>query len=90
MTEEYSGWANRETWCLHLWLTNEEPLYRAATAVVRGIDDKYDAAVALEAWVLEWYVSFLHKTHDGLNMMMDIGSLWRVDWVSVAQALQEE
>ena len=90
MAEDNDGWANRETYCLHLWLTNEEPLYTATTAIVRSIPDEYDAALALEAWVLEWYISFLHKTHDGLNMMMDIASLWRVDWVAVANALREE
>lgn len=24
----YNGWANYETWCVHLWLTNEEGSYR--------------------------------------------------------------
>ena len=31
MSEEskgYNGWANYETWCVHLWLTNEEGSYR--------------------------------------------------------------
>src|SRR4051794_7859283 len=26
--EEYNGWSNYETWCVHLWLTNEEGSYR--------------------------------------------------------------
>src|SRR4051794_10856032 len=26
--KEYNGWANYETWCVHLWLTNEEGSYR--------------------------------------------------------------
>lgn len=24
----YNGWANYETWCVHLWLSNEEADYR--------------------------------------------------------------
>jgi hypothetical protein len=27
-TKGYNGWSNYETWCVHLWLTNEEGSYR--------------------------------------------------------------
>jgi hypothetical protein len=26
--EGYNGWANYETWCVHLWMTNDEGSYR--------------------------------------------------------------
>ena len=26
--ERFNGWSNHETWCVHLWLTNEEGSYR--------------------------------------------------------------
>lgn len=28
MTKTYNGWTNYETWCMNLWLSNEEPSYR--------------------------------------------------------------
>jgi hypothetical protein len=27
-TKRHNGWANYETWCVHLWLSNEEGSYR--------------------------------------------------------------
>ena len=28
MDKQYNGWSNYETWCVNLWLENEEPSYR--------------------------------------------------------------
>ena len=27
-TKTYNGWTNYETWCVHLWLSNDEGTYR--------------------------------------------------------------
>lgn len=32
---KYEGWSNRETWCVSLWLANEESLYRDTTDLAR-------------------------------------------------------
>lgn len=32
----YNGWANRPTWLVHLWLTNEEPSYNYWRAEAAG------------------------------------------------------
>lgn len=42
MTTTYNGWENRQTWCLNLWMTNIEHVYRMwdyrAEKIVNAID----------------------------------------------------
>jgi hypothetical protein len=79
--ENFRGWPNRETWALHLWLTNEERLYHQALIVA--------AADELKEWVVDELWPGLFDTVDGRVMMEDVGSLWRVDWKRVTDALRE-
>ena len=34
-TEGYNGWTNYPTWCVNLWLSNDEPLYREALGMAQ-------------------------------------------------------
>lgn len=87
MNEEYNGWPNRETWALHLWLTNEEVLYDAAWHAAKFGADALREWVGTELASMRW----LEPVPNSLTQMFDeIGSLWRVDWDRVAQALVEE
>jgi hypothetical protein len=56
----YNGWANYPTWCVNLWLANEEPLYRetldlATTAVTVAPTDE---SVADGIWTVEEAAKF--------------------------------
>jgi hypothetical protein len=45
--EGYNGWTNYETWCVSLWIDNEEPSYRHWQAVAQECYD--DARGTLSA-----------------------------------------
>ena len=89
--DSYNGWTNRETWACHLHLTNDEGWYDMARGIVAdagGTRDGYAAANALADWFDE--IGGYTPT-PGIRMMLDdIGSLWRVNWREVANALRDE
>ena len=88
MTEEYQGWSNRETWACNLWLTNEEGIYNEMMELTKRYPDKYELAVAIKDYVEE--LADIRAESPGLLMMFDdIGSLWRVDWVEIAEGFCE-
>lgn len=83
--DTYQGWTNRETWCVHLWLTNEVALYAGTIAAARAVDTFHPENVenytrdALDEWseASDW-------TLDLLNC-----ALARVNWREVSDALRE-
>jgi len=36
-TDKYNGWTNRATWCVYLWIGNDEALYNDARQAVWGL-----------------------------------------------------
>ncbi len=81
-TETYNGYTNYETWNVHLWITNDEPSYRAMLCT-RG-DSPWTPARA-RALVRRLYP---HGTPD----LADRGksrAYARVNWQEVADAFEE-
>ncbi len=97
-TDEYNGWANRETWATVLWLNNDEGLYSMAREVV-GCDcdggenpRRIHGEDALQSWVENdlFDPDTLASNRELRNMRDEVGSLWRVDWRAVADAFRDE
>jgi hypothetical protein len=85
MSETYNGWANWETWSVHLWLTNEEDTYRHWEERAGEIAEDVDHEDALH------FLSGELRTvvpNDG--SVRDSVSWHRVDWRQVAEAFLPE
>lgn len=101
--ETYNGWSNRETWCLSLWLDNDEGLSDEVQKLVRTAtrrlslkspQESIDDAVCALTKGLQRYVDDLIEERDvgntGLRTMFDdIGSLYRINWRELASSLIE-
>ena len=84
LTTEYSGWTNRETWIVNLWLTNDECYYQELRSIVKNFDSDEQAEE------LEQYVHWIIDT-DEASMTSDLlsTSLGRVNWYEIAESNRE-
>ena len=95
----YQGWTNYETWCVNLWLSNEEPSQR------------YWAEMAQAAWDASEPSAYLTREQEAVRALADTmkdeleeaapeltglyadlltTALGAVDWVEIATAWMED
>ena len=77
---DYSGWPNRETWNVMLWLNNDEPAYREYRAAVQShrgrLTGKAAKTIARRALGA--------STPDGVSL-----SSPKIRWGAIAEAMRE-
>ena len=98
-TEEYNGWTNRETWAVNLHLTNDEGLYNEVNELLK---QKYEYNHQRDDALREFVENIFHDLQEGaydhnkklkemtFSMLMDVGSLWRVNWCEIVDSFLEE
>lgn len=90
-SEPYNGWANRPTWNIALWITNDENLYRRA---MDAVDTLQKRGTINESITPSWARSFVRvsfaevfgkeETPDGTSATDS-----SIDWSAIATMIQE-
>jgi hypothetical protein len=88
MCDKYSGWANRETWALQLWLSNDQGLYEMTRErVYEAVAGSAGRRPGLAGIAVKAFWEALTDPDEGLMsaeailpMIREVGSAWRIDW----------
>ncbi len=85
--EGYNGWSNYETWCVNLWLSNDQGIYEAVNELIDGYDE--DANVVAIADDIEAFVGELPEcasVREQASFVSDLlgAALSVVDWYEIA------
>ena len=94
--ETYEGWSNRESWAVKLHWDNTEIdqnffMHHAKQHREKKLE-AYVFADFLKAQAEDIYHEVFegHGTEAGKLFVQDVGSLWRVNWLEIAEAYYNE
>lgn len=79
----YNGWTNRETWCVNLWLGNEQATHSDIQNIVSESAELYQAGDAISSYVEQ----LLGEERTTATMSADLlgCALARVNWREIAE-----
>lgn len=91
MCKEHNGWTNYQTWCVKLWLDNDEELYESALEIARNSKGE-DSPRSYIKENLQEHINCYNPLSDGASMFTDLlgYALETVNWFAIADAYLEE
>lgn len=81
--DSYNGWKNRETWTAFTWFSNNIATHNLDLSNGDDLRDWFETQQ-------EYHINQGGFNQDLLQALFNIGSLWRVDWHAIAEALKEQ
>ncbi len=91
MGDGYNGWENYPTWCVHLWMTNEEGLYEDCRRIAKHYpQNRYEVAEHVKGFVEE--LPDVTAVTDRASFVCDLlgYALGQVNWTEIADAFIED
>ena len=98
--EDYNGWRNRETWALVLHINNDQGLQAWAHDLTAEIVAEHGTTAfnRVGERIVDGFEELIHdgllngsptEAEQGLMILRDVGSFWRIDWAEVGESLIE-
>jgi hypothetical protein len=87
----YHGWTNYATYCIYLWLTNEDESYKYWTRRAQELlDDEQEHPAEHLRDALQDQISAKMPKLEGMWSDLLIHTLGEVNWQEIAEALLED
>jgi len=91
--EKYNGWTNYETWCLNIWIDNDQYLAERKAELIREVSINYDDRQVYElSLLLESMVEELREDALQVGLLSDLlgGAIGKINFYELAQHYWED
>lgn len=91
--ETYNGWTNYETWCLNIWIDNDQYLAEKKAELIREVTLHYDDKQAYElSLLLENMVEELKDNALEVGLLSDLlgGAIGKINFFELAEHYIED